>query len=127
MAALLLSSCSGNRPEAKKSAVGVIQTQTHYNRIIEAAGDKLLVLDLYADWCMPCKMLSPLLEDIAGAYKDRADFYKINVDNNPGISRMFGVSGIPYVVFVRNKEMVHSLTGVQPRETYVEAIERYSR
>jgi len=83
----------------------------------------LLMFDLYADWCMPCRILSPMLEEIAKENKDKVTVYKINVDKNPQIAGGLGVTGIPYVVFVKSKTGVHAITGVQTKAAYVRAID----
>jgi thioredoxin len=93
-----------------------------FNRIVEKAGDRLLVFDLYADWCVPCKYLTPMLEEVAKEHGDIASFYKIDVDDNPAIAAAFGVSGIPYVVFVKEKKGIHAITGLRPKAAYVRAV-----
>jgi len=112
--------------EIGESSVQTIQGMNALQDILEASGDRLLMFDLYADWCMPCRILSPILEEIAKENSERVAVYKINIDQNPDIAREFGVTGIPYVVFIKNKTVVHALTGVQPKETYVRAIHRLS-
>ncbi len=128
-------SCSSNSnkepakstPEKKApSAVTIIESEEHFKTVIDSSGDRLLVFDLYADWCMPCKILSPTLEELAGENRDKASFYKVDVDNHKNIAAMFGVSGIPFVVFVKNQKGVHSLTGVMPKATYQRVINQFS-
>lgn len=132
---LLFSLCATNKKDEKtapaitKKAAPLIKTigsEEELKTIIESSGDRLLVFDLYADWCMPCKVLSPLLEEIAKENKSRASFYKINIDNHKRIAAQFGVSGIPYVVFLKNQKTVHALTGIMPKEKYVQAINKFS-
>ena len=88
--------------------------------------DRLLVLDLYADWCPPCRMLSPILEQVALESEEKASFFKLDVDRFPRIAAVLGMTGIPYVVFARNGSVLHSLTGVRPKDTYLRVIERLS-
>lgn len=107
--------------------IKTINSVEEFTNILETSGDKLLVFDLYADWCMPCKILSPILEKISNEKKDQANFYKINVDKNPQIAGAFGVSGIPFVVFVKNKTGVSALTGVQSKEAYIKTIDKFSK
>lgn len=108
------------------SEIKIIKTSEEFTNIIENSKDRLLVFDLYADWCMPCKILTPMLEKISVEKKDQASFYKINVDKFPQIAQAFGVSGIPYVVFVKNKTGLSALTGVQSREAYIKTIDEFS-
>ena len=109
------------------SEVTQITSLDQFNKIVENANDRLLVFDLYADWCAPCKMLSPKLEKISNSEKESADFYKINVDKFPQLSKAFGVQGIPMVVFVKNKTGVDALTGLQPEKEYLNLIKKYSK
>lgn len=117
---------NSKKREIPKPAVKDIRGENEFKNIIESSGDRLLVFDLYADWCQPCKMISPIIEHIAKEKGDKASFYKINVDKNPGISRMFGVSGIPYIVFIKNKKAVYSLIGVRSKNEYMQAIENFA-
>jgi thioredoxin 1 len=88
---------------------------------------KLMVIDLYADWCGPCKLLSPVLQNLSKDYNDSSViFYKVNVDNSPEIASMFGVQGIPFVAFIKNKEPFYGLTGLYPKETYQNVISKCS-
>jgi len=108
------------------SAVVTITSEDQFRRIIETSGDRLLVFDLYADWCMPCRILSPILESIAAENRERVSVYKINIDKNPSIAAAFGVQGIPYVVFAKNRTAVHALMGVQPKAAYVRVIDMFA-
>lgn len=108
------------------SEIKIITTPEEFTHIIENSKDKLLIFDMYADWCRPCKILSPTLEKISIEEKEKADFYKINVDKLPQVSQAFGVTGIPYVVFVKNKVGLAALSGVQPKENYIRNIDKFS-
>ncbi len=129
-------SCSSNpKPAEKKQpppvkkkadAVIAIESEEHFQKVIDSSGDRLLIFDLYADWCMPCKILSPTLEELAQENRDKATFYKVNIDKHRRIAAMFGVSGIPFVVFVKNQKGVHALTGVMPKGAYQRAINQFA-
>ena len=131
--ALLTSFCSSaddtkkKVTQSKKSIVHTITSIDELNKIITNAGDRLLLFDLYADWCMPCKILSPMLEQIAEEQKNKVTVYKINIDKNPDIAGGFGVSGIPFVVYVKNQQGIHAFTGVQTKDTYVRAIKQFAQ
>jgi thioredoxin 1 len=132
---MLLVSCGeGDRQAAGRAetaqanpSLHSIQDEDEFNRIIASAGDRLVLLDVYADWCLPCKELEPILESIARNSRHGADIYKINLDENPYLFDLFQVRGIPLVVFVRNQTVVYSLMGLRSKETYLEAIRSFSR
>lgn len=82
----------------------------------------LAVIDLYADWCGPCRMLAPILSDLESEYPD-VKFCKINVDNDPELAKAFNVSSIPMVALVKNNTFVDLSVGLVPRETLRSLIE----
>lgn len=86
-------------------------------------GKKPTIIDFYADWCGPCHMLTPILEDIALQYAGKVDFFKINTEQTPELSALFEVRSIPTLLFITldNQEPVLT-SGVLPRETFVRAI-----
>jgi phage shock protein E len=77
---------------------------------------------LYADWCLPCKILSPILDKISADLKTSVTFYKINIDKHPDIATLFQVNGIPLVVLIKEKKVVQAFMGVQPEGAYRRAI-----
>jgi thioredoxin 1 len=83
---------------------------------------KLMVFDLYANWCGPCRILAPVYNALATTHKDRVLFYRVNIDKSPELASTFGVQNIPYVVFVKNTKAFYSLVGVNPREMYEKVI-----
>jgi thioredoxin 1 len=114
-------------PQNQRLPLKPIENQAAFNRVIASAGDRLLLFDVYADWCSPCKELEPLLESIAWRNRRNVDFYKINLDENQFLFDLFQVRGIPLVVFVRKQTVVYSLMGLRPKEAYQEAIRSFSR
>lgn len=86
-------------------------------------GDKPCILDFYASWCGPCKMLSPHLDDMAKEYKDKIYIYKINVDKNRDLASAFGASSIPLVIFIPTEGSPAAARGYLPKEELVNAIE----
>jgi len=75
-----------------------------------------VVLDFWATWCGPCRMLSPVLDDLAAEYRDRVRFCKVNVDNEPELSARFGIASIPTLIFFKNGEAQKRAVGY--REKY---------
>lgn len=122
---LAVSPSYGDKEEkAKDNTIRHIRSEEEFRDIINKAGNRLLVFDLYADWCKPCKMLSPILEKIASEQREKADFYKINIDENENLATQFDVTGIPYVVFMKNGSTVNSIIGLRPKDTYVQIINK---
>ncbi len=109
------------------SVISSIDNVAQFNKIIETSGERLLILDFYADWCPPCKELEPILEKIAKEKGETISIYKIDVDRNRELSNSFRISGIPHVAFFKNKENVFSLTGLYPKNMYLKVIEQYTR
>ena len=85
-------------------------------------GDKPAILDFYADWCGPCRKLSPKLEQLAEKYGDKLIVYKINVDNEQQLARHFGVSSIPMLLFVPIKGTPIQTMGDLPMESLEETL-----
>lgn len=109
------------------SGVKKIQSIEQFKNLVESSGDRLLVFDLYADWCRPCRILSPMLEEIAQEQGNHASFYKVDIEKHGEIGRMFNARSIPLVVFLKNTKLVHSLVGLQAKNIYMDAINKYSQ
>jgi thioredoxin 1 len=84
--------------------------------------NKLLIFDMYADWCRPCKMLDPILTEISNENK-KVQFYRINIEKQREIAAAFGVRSIPLVLFFKNGKFLDGLLGLHSKETYLKAIE----
>lgn len=99
----------------------IIVTKDNFkNEVEEFSG--LAVIDLYADWCGPCRMLAPVLAELEGEYPD-VKFCKINVDNDPELAKAFNVKNIPMVAFVKNNTFVDLSVGYVPKENLKKLIE----
>lgn len=97
-------------------------TDGNFNEIINS--DKPVLVDFWAEWCGPCKMLGPLIEELAGSYEGKAVIGKLNVDENPNVARQFGVTNIPTLLFLKNGAVVDKLIGVAPRSVLTEKLEK---
>lgn len=87
-------------------------------------GDKLLIVDFWAVWCGPCRMLGPVVEKLEQDYAGRAVVGKVNVDEQPQLAAQFGVMSIPTVIFFKNGKEIDRKVGVMPEEVFVQTIEK---
>ncbi len=85
--------------------------------------DKLVLVDFWAPWCNPCKMLAPSLEDASDDLADKIAVFKINVDENPEAPSRYGVRGVPTILFFRGGEVVDRQVGALPKSKLYEKIE----
>lgn len=83
------------------------------------AGSKPVLVDFWAPWCGPCKMIAPVLEEISAEMGDKVVIAKVNVDDNPEIASNFGIRGIPTLILFKNGEAGERLTGFSPKESLV--------
>ena len=81
--------------------------------------DKPVLIDFWAPWCGPCRMLSPTIAEIAEEYKDKVKVGKVNVDEEGELASMFRVSSIPMLVIMKNGKVVSSSVGVRPKSQIV--------
>lgn len=84
----------------------------------------LTVIDLYADWCGPCRMLAPVLDELENANPD-VKFCRVNVDREPELATMFHVESIPTVAFVRDAVLQDLSVGLVPQQTLQQLIDQY--
>ena len=86
--------------------------------------DKLVVIDFWAEWCGPCKMIGPIIEEIAEEYKDKVVVGKLNVDENDETTGKYGIRNIPTVLFIKNGKVVDKLVGAGPKTLFTEKIDK---
>jgi thioredoxin len=85
---------------------------------------KSVVVDFYADWCGPCRTLTPTVEKLAEDYQGKVEIVKVNVDSNPDLAMRYGISSIPTVVFIKNQQVVDRTVGLQPKGELIKRIDQ---
>lgn len=84
---------------------------------------KPVIVDFWAEWCQPCKMLTPTVEEIATEYDDKILVTKLNVDDNPATATKFGIRGIPTLLFFKDGQVVQQIVGVKTKAEIKKIIE----
>jgi thioredoxin 1 len=87
--------------------------------------DKLAVIDLSAEWCGPCRMVSPIIHELANEYEGRIVAGELNVDENPVTTAKYKIRNIPTVLFIKNGEVVDKQVGAVPKTNYKNLIEKH--
>lgn len=85
--------------------------------------DKLTVIDLWAEWCGPCRLMTPVIEELSSEYAGKAVVGKLNVDDNPEVPTNYNVRGIPTFLFFKNGELVDKVVGAQTKKYLQDKIE----
>lgn len=93
----------------------IILTETNFEQEVLQSEQPVLV-DFWAEWCGPCRMLAPTIEEVATEYKGQAKIGKLNVDQNAKIAEKYGIKGIPTLILFHAGEVVEQLVGVQSKE-----------
>lgn len=99
-------------------------TEEEFNEIINNS-HKLVVVDFWAEWCMPCRMIGPTVENIAQVHKDKLKVAKMNVDENMKTPAKYGIRGIPTLLLFKAGELKETMVGVQPVDKIVEIISKH--
>ncbi len=86
--------------------------------------DKPVVVDFFATWCGPCKMLTPVFEELAGEYAGRVKFVKVDIDESPELAGNYKVRGVPTLMIVKGGEIKSTMVGVQPKAKIAEEVNK---
>lgn len=106
----------------EKMEVKHVTSQNFQKEVLES--ELPVIVDFWAEWCMPCRIVAPIFEELAEEYAEKMKFVKVNVDENPDIAAAFGISGIPtFLVFYKGK-VIEKLVGAMPKEHFKKFIDK---
>ncbi len=89
-----------------------IVNETEFDKTISSG---VTMVDFFADWCGPCKMIAPVIEDLSGDYEGKVNFIKVNVDQEGALAQRYGVMSIPTLILFKDGEIVDQVLGFQPK------------
>lgn len=96
---------------------------TFENDVIKS--DKLSVIDFWAEWCGPCKALTPVIEQLSTEYAGKVNIGKLDVDSNPEVSMKYGIRSIPTILFVKGGQVVDKVVGAVPKAHLQSTIQKH--
>lgn len=99
-------------------------TDSNFNELVAQSSIPVL-LDFYADWCGPCKIIGPIIDELAQAYKGRALVAKVNTEIHRGLSQHFRIQSIPTLIFIHQGKLVQRFQGLVPKPNLEEMLDNY--
>ena len=97
-------------------------TDSNFDELVLGA-DKPVIVDFWAEWCGPCRMVGPIVEEVGVEYEGKAVVTKVDVDSNPGITAKYGIRNIPTILYFKNGDVADKQVGAVPKSTIVNKLE----
>src|SRR5207237_7640380 len=107
---------SGNTSSTSFSKPQVVTDQTFAEEVIDASSSAPVLVDAWAEWCGPCRIIAPVLDQLAAESGGRYNIAKLNVDDNPRTSAQFQIRSIPTLLIFKNGKLVDQVIGAQPKQ-----------
>jgi thioredoxin 2 len=107
--------CKHELPSSTAGGKPIVVTDQNFASTLTDAGDKPLLVDCWAAWCGPCRMLAPIVEELAAESNGRYVIAKLNTDENPQTAGKFNISAIPTMLIFKNGKKIDQLVGLQPK------------
>ncbi len=98
-----------------------VTDQTFEAEVLQS--DKPAIIDFWAEWCAPCRQISPIIKDLAEQYGDQVKIVKMDIDSSPGTAGKYGVRGIPTILAFKGGEVVQQIQGARPKRDFEEMIQ----
>jgi thioredoxin 1 len=106
---------------ANVSSVGALDFESEVVK-----SDKLVLVDFWAEWCGPCKMIAPLLDEVARENPDKVKIVKVNVDQEPQLAQQYGIVSIPTLLFIKGGEVREQVVGTTAKKILVEKVNAHA-
>jgi thioredoxin 1 len=101
----------------------IIDQQTFSNELLQDQSGMIYVIDFFAEWCGPCKMLAPVLEDVQAQYQTKITIVKLDIDANQELAEELQIMSIPTVMIYRNGQKLETVTGLKPFDFWVSLVD----
>ncbi len=130
--AFMSTSCAQNKPQKETDAVIQMDKQMFLDKVFDYTtgatewkykGNKPAIIDFYATWCGPCRMIAPILKDLANEYKDSIVVYKVDTDKEKELAGAMGIQSLPTVVFIPQSGQPQVIVGAADKDTFKRAVQ----
>ena len=102
-----------------------VNTDNFMNDVIEASKDKPIIVDFWAPWCGPCRMVAPVVEEISKDFEGKIKVLKLNTDENPNVASQYGIRSIPTLMIFKGGQKVDTVVGAVPKATLSSTLSKH--